>query len=147
MSGKDDLLEEYDTDNDDDIRSLSQKANVLSPFKKNIFLQGNYWALCSKAARKMKWDATELEQRCVENTLFKSKDCNKAKTMQATITQVDISQVKIGSPEAIENEEQLKLVKLVHQKIMSREKQKKTTRSLLKLPRPSVSNDPKQGDK
>ena len=63
--------------------------------------------------------------------------------MLATITQGDISQVKIGSPEAIENEEQLKLVKLVHQKIMSREKQKKTNKSLLKLPRPSVSNDPK----
>ena len=69
----------------------------------------------------MKWDVTELERRCVENTLFKSRDCNKAKTMLATITKADISQVKIGSPESSENEEQLKLVKLVHQKIMTRE--------------------------
>ena len=45
--------------------------------------------------------------------------------MLATLTQVENTQVKIGSPEAIENEEQLKLVKLIHQKIMSREKQKK----------------------
>ena len=91
----------------------------------------------------MKWDFSELERRCVENTLFKSKDCNKAKIMLATLTQVENTQVKIGSPEAIENEEQLKLVKLVHQRIMSREKQKKTSKSLLKPPRPSVRNDSK----
>ena len=117
------MQDEYDTDTDDNIRSLSQKANDLTPLrKKYIFLQRNYWGLCTEAAKKMKWDVSELERRCVENTLFKSRDCNQSKIMLATLKEVENTQVKIGTPEAIENEEQLKLVKLVHQKIMSRDK-------------------------
>ena len=52
VSGKDDLQDEYDTDTDDDIRTLSQKANDLTPLSKNIFLQRNYWGLCTEATKK-----------------------------------------------------------------------------------------------
>ena len=90
----------------------------------------------------MKWDITELDRRCTENSLFKSKDCNNAKSLLATITKVDLTQVVIGSPELIETEEQLKFVKLVHQRVMTRKKQKKPgARSLLQLPRASISSD------
>ena len=85
----------------------------------------------------MKWDITELDRRCSENTFFKSKDCNNAKALLATITKVDLTQVEIGSPESIETEEQLKFVKLVHQRVLTRKKQKKPgSRSLLQLPAP-----------
>ena len=92
----------------------------------------------------MKWDVMELERRCVNNTLFKSKDCNQAKKMLATLKEVENNHVKIGATESIENKEQLKLVKLVHQKIMSRGKTKKTVKRELKPPRASVSNGSKK---
>ena len=90
----------------------------------------------------MKWDTIELDRRCTENSLFKSKDCNNAKSLLATISKVNLSQVTIGSPESIDTEEHLKFVKLVHQRIMTRKKQKKPgARSMLQPPRASVSSD------
>ena len=72
----------------------------------------------------MKWDGIQLERRCANNTLFKSKDCNQAKKMLVTLKEVEDDHVKIGAPESIKNEEQLKLVELVHQKIMNKNKKK-----------------------
>ena len=50
VSGKDDT--EYETDTDNDFRSMTQKSKELSPFKQNIFLQKNYWSFCTEAAKK-----------------------------------------------------------------------------------------------
>ena len=92
----------------------------------------------------MKWDVMELERRCVNNTLFKSKDCNQAKKMLATLKEVENNHFKIGAPESIENEEQLKLVKLVHQKIMSRDQTKKRLKGNSKPPGPVSVTVPKR---
>ena len=82
-------MQDDDTDTEDDLRAVSQKAKDLTPLRKNIFLQRNYWGLCTEATKKMKWDVMELERRCVNNTLFKSKDCNQAKQMLATLKEVE----------------------------------------------------------
>ena len=52
VTGKDET--DYETDTDDDFRSITQKSKELelSPFKQNIFLQKNYWSLCTEAAKK-----------------------------------------------------------------------------------------------
>ena len=45
--------------------------------------------------------------------------------MLVSLKEVDEDHVKIGAPETIDNEEQLKLVRLVHQKILEKSKTKK----------------------
>ena len=45
--------------------------------------------------------------------------------MLVTLKEVEEDHVKIGAPESIENEEQLKLVRLVHHKILQKKQNKK----------------------
>ena len=94
MSNKKLEKQDNDTETDNDLATVSQKA----------------------------WNVVELKRRCEKKTLFKSKDCNEAKIMLDSFKETDEDHVKVGTPETIENEEQLKFVRLVHQKINEKEK-------------------------
>ena len=87
----------------------------------------------------MNWKTTELDRRCEGNSLFKSKDCNKAKSTLQTFHEMDENFVKIGNPETVENEEHLFFIKLLHQKIVSTDKTIKTIRKPINLKPPGKS--------
>ena len=79
-----------------EVLKLSQQAaSILTPIRPNNVVQNNYLELISSAAKKMNWKTTELDRRCVGNSLFKSKDCNKAKTLLETFQEMDENFVKV----------------------------------------------------
>ena len=113
--------DDKDTKNDDVLR-ISQQALTLTPIRQNTFVQANYWELIPSAAKKMSWKLSEIGRRCEGNSLFKSKDCNNAKSMLDSFHEMDENFINLGVPESIENEDQLIFIKMLHQKIASTEK-------------------------
>ena len=87
----------------------------------------------------MKWKTTELDKRCEGNSLFKSKDCNKAKSMLETFHEMYENFVKIGNSETVESLEHLSFIRLLHQNIVSTDKTNKVIRKLSSLKPPGKS--------
>ena len=87
----------------------------------------------------MNWKLTELDRRCEGNSLFKSKDCNNTKRMLESFQEMDENFIEVGTPESIENEDQLTFIKLLHQKIVSTDKTNKTIRKPSNLKPPGKS--------
>ena len=80
------------------IRAESQ--TITTPQRHNIFIIDSYWKTVGTSAYNLKFSEEDLKNRLQMKSLFKSKDCRKAKELLESFNgrDMDVSYPKIGTP-------------------------------------------------